>query len=73
MLSEIDGFLDRLAADHSAAEAVFTEVLAGTTPNSFKWFVRLVLKDLKIGGGKANVLAAIHPRRQNSFTRYAAI
>lgn len=35
--------------------------LNNLTPEQFKWFLRIILKDLKLGMGHGKILAAFHP------------
>lgn len=42
-------------------DEAFTYIIKNTTARQAKWFLRIVLKDLKLAMGKGKILAAVHP------------
>lgn len=61
-VEEVDAHLDKIAiANKTASEAVLTEILLKMSADEQKWFIRILLKNLRLGLSESSILKAIHP------------
>ncbi|RVE54059.1 hypothetical protein evm_001182 [Chilo suppressalis] len=71
-VGKINEILDKIANAEvgnkgSALDDVFGYALKNLTAEQFKWFLRIILKDLKLGIGSNHILAAFHPDAPEYF------
>ncbi|KAJ3353697.1 DNA ligase (ATP) [Allomyces javanicus] len=73
LVTDVDAKLDALAAaaatgDVCAKDLVVQWALSVMTPKEIKWWLRVVLKDLKLGMSERTVLKEWHPSAMQLFT-----
>lgn len=68
-VAQVNEYLDKLASalDKPARKQVLTQLLHLTTALEQKWLVRIILKDLKLGGGEAFFFNFLHPDAQTLY------
>ncbi|XP_022821791.1 DNA ligase 4-like isoform X1 [Spodoptera litura] len=65
-VGDINGILDNIAAAEvgmkaSVLDETFSQVINKVTADQMKWFLRLILKELKLEMGSNRILALFHP------------
>ena len=69
-LGEINDLLDRVSEskDGEERESIFMQVKEEMSPKEQKWFVRILLKDLRIGVKEESLLQFFHPLASDALS-----
>ncbi|XP_073957989.1 LOW QUALITY PROTEIN: DNA ligase 4 [Choristoneura fumiferana] len=65
-IQDVNNVLDKIATAHGEKGPIlddaFSHVMRNATAEQMKWFLRIILKDLKLGMSMNRILAAFHPQ-----------
>ncbi|XP_026739179.1 DNA ligase 4-like isoform X1 [Trichoplusia ni] len=77
-VGDINSILDKIANAEVGKKAsvyddIFSHVIKETNSIQLKWFLRLILKDLKIGMGRNRILALFHPDAPEHYEKFSLL
>ncbi|CAG9136788.1 unnamed protein product [Plutella xylostella] len=59
-IKDVNEKLDQISEGDTENNILFTNIVKSTNPTQAKWFFRIVLKELRLGLGRAAVFACLH-------------